>query len=75
MPEGQGARASLQHVLTVEWGEHKTVLLDIPQAGPSKDSEMEMSGMVSRADYGDYGRLIDEDDEEVSDRSGASVSF
>jgi len=57
------ARGALQNVLTVEWGNHKTVLVEVPQAGSSRSNEVEMAGMSSR-DYNNYGRLGDDDEDE-----------
>lgn len=56
----------MQDVLTVEWSGHKTVLVEVPAAAPSRNSEVEMLGMGDRTVLGDYGRL--EDDDEVSDQ-------
>ena len=48
--------------MTVEWSGHKTVLVEVPNVAPSRTNEVEMSGMSDRNDYGDYGRLIDDDE-------------
>lgn len=51
----------LQNVLTVEWEDHKTVLVKVPEAGPSLPSnEVEMNGLGR--DYANYGRLGDDDE-------------
>lgn len=65
------ARKQLQNVLTVEWDTHKTVLVEVPGAGPgsqySPDVEMEGLGLNRNNEREGYGRLDeDHDDEHVS---------
>ncbi|ORX40146.1 hypothetical protein BD324DRAFT_616562 [Kockovaella imperatae] len=68
----ESARGALQNVLTVEWGTHKTVIIEVPQAGPSRSNEVEMYGMDTRADHGDYGRLLDDDDDDEDEHGQGS---
>lgn len=58
---GEGTRGALQNVLTVDWSGHKTVLVEVPGSGASRSNEVEMNGMGE----GDYGRLIDDDEDEI----------
>ncbi|WWD18428.1 hypothetical protein CI109_102878 [Kwoniella shandongensis] len=58
------ARSQLQNALTVEWeGGNKTVLVDLPGTG-EKSNEVEMSGFGGANRGGDYGRLMDDDEDE-----------
>ena len=66
-------------MLTVEWDTHKTVLVEVPGAGPegARSPDMEMEGMgLTRGNEREYGRLDDDwDDHDVSSfQSGPTKS-
>ncbi|KAK4684414.1 hypothetical protein P7C73_g5765, partial [Tremellales sp. Uapishka_1] len=63
---GEGAKSTLQNVLTIEWSGHKTVLVEVPSITGPKTDEVEMSGMGSNAGY---GRLMDDYDDRQGDYS------
>lgn len=59
----QSARNHLQNVLTVEWDNNKTVLVDVTgQNDPHRSDDVELSGLTAPGNRSEYGRL---DDDEV----------